>query len=240
VPAFLQFLIFLVPAITGVPDVKTIVHRLETRYRSARTLQATFLERYFEGGRVVRVEAGMAYFRRPGKMRWEYESPEKNLFLVDGKSAWFYVPADHTVTRVPAKDSMDWRTPLVLLVGEMNVSRVCAEIQVARDEKPETPDDAVLQCELRSQRPKHEKQSSPEASGSGGAPGEAVFFEIVKSSGDLVRVLVRNPGGVAVEFRFTNWQTDPPLADSFFRFRAPSGVAIVNGELPAGNGGINP
>jgi len=91
--------------VTSAPDVKTIVHRLETRYRSARTLQATFLERYTENGRVVRIEAGIAYFRRPGKMRWEYEAPEKNLFLVDGKSAWFYVPADHTVTRVPAKES---------------------------------------------------------------------------------------------------------------------------------------
>jgi outer membrane lipoprotein carrier protein len=239
-PAFLRLLIFLIPAVTGAPDAKTIVHRLETRYRSARTLQAAFLERYSEGGRVIRVEAGIAYFRRPGKMRWEYESPEKNLFLVDGKSAWFYVPADHTVTRVPAKDSTDWRTPLVLLAGEMNVSRVCAEIQLARDEKPEAPDNAVLHCELRGQRPNQEKQDSPEASGSRGEPGEAVFFEIVKSSGDLVRVLVKNPGGVAVEFHFTNWQTDPPLADSFFRFRVPSGVAIVNGELPPGNGGINP
>jgi outer membrane lipoprotein carrier protein len=239
-PAFLQLLIFLLPTITPGPDAKTIVHRLETRYRSARTLHATFLERYFESGRVIRTEAGIAYFRRPGKMRWEYQSPEKNLFLVDGKSAWFYVPADHTVTRVPAKDSTDWRTPLALLAGEMNVSRVCAQIQLARDEQPESTDNAVLYCELRGQRPNHEKQDSPGASGNSGEPGETVFFEIVKSSGDLVRVLIRNPGGVAIEFRFTNWLTDPPLADSLFRFQAPSGVAIVNGELPSGNAEVNP
>jgi len=86
---------------------QNIVTRLEARYRSARTLQAAFLERYTENGRGLRTEAGVVYFRRPGKMRWEYQSPEKNLFLVDGKSAWFYVPADHTVTRVPAKQSTD-------------------------------------------------------------------------------------------------------------------------------------
>jgi outer membrane lipoprotein carrier protein len=239
-PAFLNLLIFLLPAITGTANAKTIVHLLETRYRSARTLEAAFLERYSEGGRVVRVEAGMAYFRRPGKMRWEYQTPEKNLFLVDGKSAWFYVPADHTVTRVPAKDSTDWRTPLALLAGEMNVSRVCAGIQFASEEKPEAPDGAVLQCELRGPQPKHGKQDSPLASGNREEPVEAVFLEIAKNSGDLVRVVVRSPGGVAVEFRFTNWQTDPRLADSFFQFRVPSGVAIVNGEVPAGGGGINP
>src|SRR6195256_4201554 len=148
-PACFHLLILLLSTVVSAPDVKAIVHRVETKYRSAGTLQATFLERYTENGRVVRVEAGIAYFRRPGKMRWEYQTPEKNLFLVDGKSAWFYVPADHTVTRVPAKDSTDWRTPLALLAGEMNVSRVCAGIQFASEENPEAPDGAVLQCELR-------------------------------------------------------------------------------------------
>src|SRR5712664_2275190 len=145
----LHSLIFLFLIVTGAPDVQTIVKRLETKYRSARTLQATFLERYTENGRVVRMEAGIAYFRRPGKMRWEYESPEKNLFLVDGKSAWFYVPADHTVTRVPAKQSTDWRTPLALLAGEMKISRLCARIISSAKEKPEAAGNVVLACELR-------------------------------------------------------------------------------------------
>src|SRR5260370_7405686 len=134
--ACFHFLMLLLSSVVSAPDVKTIVHRVETKYRSARTLQATFLERYFENGRVVRTEAGVAYFHRPGKMRWEYQSPEKNLFLVDGKSTWFYVPADHTVTRVPAKDSSDWRTPLALLAGEMKISRLFARIISSAKEKP--------------------------------------------------------------------------------------------------------
>src|SRR6266446_1440176 len=155
-----QPLFLLLLLVTTATDVKNIVHRLETRYHSARTLQATFLERYVENGRVVRTEAGIAYFRRPGKMRWEYQSPEKNLFLVDGKWAWFYVPADHTVTRVPAKESTDWRTPLALLAGEMKVSRVCARIEPAINEKPESPDHVVLFCELRSAGSETHRQSS--------------------------------------------------------------------------------
>src|SRR5260370_23272594 len=136
----------------GFGGMQDVVTRLGARYRSSRTLQAAFLERYTENGRVLRAESGIAYFRRPGKMRWEYESPEKNLFLVDGKSAWFYVPADHTLTRVPAKQSTDWRTPLALLAGEMNVSRVCARIEPAIAEKPESPDHRVLFCKARGAR----------------------------------------------------------------------------------------
>lgn len=224
------FYLFL-PAI-NTPDVKAAVLRLESRYRSAKTLQAAFLERYTENGRAVRVEAGIAYFRRPGKMRWEYESPEKNLFLVDGKNAWFYVPADHTVTRVPAKESADWRTPFALLAGEMKVSRICAKVDAASDEKPETSDNIVLRCELRGVP--HPKQGEQDTTLPSPNIVETVFFEIGKNSGELVRVLVREPGGLQLEFHFKDWQADPPVADSLFHFTVPMGVAIVNGGLPGG------
>jgi len=223
-------------ALTG----KDIVTRFESRYRSARTLQATFLERYMENDRVVRVEAGTAYFRRPGKMRWEYEAPERNLFLVDGKTAWFYVPADHTATRVPAKMSADWRTPMALLAGAMKVSRVCGRVQLAAQEKTESPGNMILYCEVRGADAKSQKSDSPRASARNGEAAEAVFFEIVKNTGDLVRVIVRDPGGVSIEFHFSNWKTDPLVSDALFRFTAPPGVAIVNGELPAGSSAVNP
>src|SRR6267143_575266 len=215
-------------------DVTPLVSRFESRYRAAHTLQATFLERYSENGHVVRVEAGRAFFRRSGKMRWEYESPEKNLFLVDGKSAWFYVPADHTVFRVPAKESTDWRTPLALLAGEVKVSRVCARIEPALDEPAGSPDNAVLYCRLRgtiSARSKPEDSHEPNHAGTA---GEAAFFEIVRATGELVGIRVQDSGGVAIDFQFANWQTDPRLADALFRFDPPRGTAIVDGgsELP--------
>jgi outer membrane lipoprotein carrier protein len=232
----LYFLLFLLLTVNAPIEVKLLVQRVEAKYRSARTLQATFLERYTENGRVVRVEAGTAYFRRPGKMRWEYQSPEKNLFLVDGKSAWFYVPADHTVTRVPAKESADWRTPLALLAGEMKMSRICERILPSTDELPEIQENVVLSCELRGSATG--KQGSEQLPAQGGASAKSVFFEVAKNSGILVRISVRDPGGVGVEFHFADWQFDPPVGDALFRFVAPPGVAIVNGELSASDAGV--
>jgi outer membrane lipoprotein carrier protein len=215
------------------PDSKSIAAKLEARYRGAHTLQATFLERYSESGQVVRSEAGVAYFRRPGKMRWEYESPEKNLFMVDGKMAWFYVPADHTVTRAPAKQSTDWRTPLALLAGEMKLSRVCARVESTTAEKPDTVGNAILYCPLRG-----EAGTSPNAAGAAADTPEAssdqsIYLEVAPDTGNLARVLVREKGGVVVEFKFADWRFDPPLADSFFRFDVPPGVAIVNADSSA-------
>jgi outer membrane lipoprotein carrier protein len=221
------------------------IRRMEHRYKAAKTLQATFLERYTENDRTVRVESGVAYFRRPGKMRWEYAAPESNLFLIDGKMAWFYVPADHTVTRVPAKQSTDWRTPLALLAGETKVSRVCARVELAPDQPPEKPGDAVFTCTLRgSAESKTQTANKNAKSGevsklTSHAPEnndqeDTVLLEIARESGELVRIVVRNKGGVGIEFHFANWVDNPPIAEALFHFEPPKGVAIVNAELPAG------
>ena len=232
---YVPALVLVLLTFIGSTDSKVVVTRLEARYRPAKTLQASFLERYTDNGRLVRVEAGTAYFRRPGKMRWEYEAPEKNLFLVDGKAVWFYVPADHSVTRVPVSESADWRTPLALLASRMKVSRVCERVADALDEKPENPEHAMLYCELRAAGSKSPKGAAGESLSQKPSNSEAVFFEIDTKSGDLVRVLVRDPGGIGIEFSFANWRMDPPVADSLFHFDVPKGVAIVNGELPLGS-----
>jgi outer membrane lipoprotein carrier protein len=220
------------------------IRRMEHRYRAAKTLQATFLERYTENERTVRVESGVAYFRRPGKMRWEYAAPENNLFLIDGKMAWFYVPADHTVTRVPAKQSTDWRTPLALLAGETKVSRVCARVELAPDQAPEKAGDAVFNCTLRGSVDSKKTRSAKKNGTTGevanltnAVPGQGeqedtVLLEIGCESGELVRIVVRNKGGVGIEFQFANWMDDPPIAEALFHFEPPKGVAIINAELP--------
>ena len=214
-----------------------LLHQFENKYRKAASLEATFLESYTESGRVLRTESGTAYFRRPGKMRWEYEAPEKNLFLVDGKSAWFYVPLDHTVTRVPAKQSDDWRTPLALLAGQMKLSRICARVDFALDEKPEKDGDVVLSCLLKGSESKFDQTARNDAVR---VKKDVVILEFNQDSCELVRILVRGSGGVDLEFKFKDWKFDPAVPDSFFRFVVPSGVAIVNGELSASNGGVNP
>jgi outer membrane lipoprotein carrier protein len=214
------------------PSVSTLVHRFESAYRSSRTLQANFLETYFDSGKVLRSEAGVAYFAKPGKMRWEYESPEPNLYLVDGKWSWFYVPADHTVTRTRAKQSSDSRTPLALLAGEMKVSRVCKSVTLDSSSSPVQAQGVVLRCDLRGS-----DDTVPGASSTQNiaptAHGPYALFELNPHSGELLRILVVDSGGVQVEFRFSNWQFDPPLQGSKFSFRPARGVAIVDGDFGA-------
>ncbi len=198
--------------------------RFEVRYHSARTLRVQFLEHYSENGKLVRAEAGTAYFRKPGKMRWEYEKPEKNLFLVDGKTAWLYTPADHTATKVPARESEDWRTPFALLAGEMKLSRVCSKVETTTLLLPREAGDSTLECRL--------KGAEIARTGNPDDAPPRVYFE-VSSKGELVRLVVRAAGGIETDFQFKNWEINPPLPESMFQFSAPPGVVIVDGLLPS-------
>ena len=207
-----------------------ILRAVEAKYRKATRLQATFLERYFENGSLIRAESGVAYFRKPGKMRWEYQSPEKNLFLVDGKNAWFYTPVDHTATRIPARQSDDWRTPLALLAGEGKLSRVCDRVLPAKiPTLPETNLSAAtgtgFECIL--------KDSTQTVTGdSRGETATRVYLEI-SYKGELSRVLIQASGSLQTEFRFKDWEVNPALAEAMFRFSPPPGVVIVDGLLPS-------
>jgi outer membrane lipoprotein-sorting protein len=214
---------------------KSIAHLLEQHYRNARTLRAVFLQRYSEGPRDAHIESGTVFFRHPGQMRWEYDSPEQKLFIVDGKTVWFYVPYDHTVTKAPVKESSDWRTPLALLTGKVELSRLCSRVDLT-DQKGVPATHVILRC-----FPKREKKT-PSAHEAGpsqpatGLPGDVDFTEVLlevdKSSGELARIEIRQPGGIELEYRFGNWQEDIPLPDAMFHFQVPVGVAIVDAAPP--------
>jgi outer membrane lipoprotein-sorting protein len=113
-------------------------------------------------------------------------------------------------------------------------------VQTANDEKSENPGDVVLRCVLRGAGKQSQDTTSAEVKKPAEEVGESVLIEIVEKTGELVRITVRDPGGIGIEFHFTDWLADPPVDDSFFHFHVPAGVAIVNGELPAGHGGVNP
>ena len=93
-------------------------------------MKGIFLQRYTDrnGGGVP--EPGTVYFSRSDRMRWEYESPKQELCLVDGTNVWFYVPAGRAASCAELKESCNWRTPLALLTGKTDLSKLCRDIQI--------------------------------------------------------------------------------------------------------------
>src|SRR3989442_15854571 len=58
---------------------------------------------------------------RPRMMRWEYKNPEDKLFVSDGKTVYYYVPADRQVNKEAVKETFDDRMPLMFLLGRSNL-----------------------------------------------------------------------------------------------------------------------
>jgi outer membrane lipoprotein carrier protein len=209
-------------------DAHSVARALESNYRHARTLKAEFFERYSDGSGGVSAESGVVYFSRPGRMRWEYESPEQKLFLVDGKNAWFYIPVDHTASRAKIRESSDWRTPLALLAGKTDLSKLCRQIEltspesaVGKDSTVQSTDgDSVLRC-------------IPRGSDEEGSAAPDVLLE-VDPEGWLTRIVIHQAGNAQTEFRFGNWAENLPIPEAKFHFQPPPGVAIVDEESLAG------
>jgi outer membrane lipoprotein carrier protein len=206
-------------------DAASIQRALESRYQRARTLKAAFYERYADGNGGVAAESGTVYFSRPGRMRWEYESPAQKLFIVDGTNVWFYVPEDRVVSRAKRKDSDDWRTPLALLTGKAHLSKLCRSVAIAaplptaestsgRNQAPLAAGDTVLRC-----IPRDDSAASDSLRG--------VLLE-TDSESRLVRVVIREPGNAETEFRFGNWEENIAIPEAKFHFQPPPGVAVVD------------
>lgn len=199
----------------GRESAQKAARALEAHYRHAKTLEAIFLESYRGGDDDLRVESGTVYFRRPGLMRWDYESPQKKLFLIDGRMAWFYVPASHTASRAAVRQSADWRTPFALLTGKANLHDLCGRVTLV-----------------------------PNPGGPGAPPAEHVVLDCAPKKREgfldaqleldqldrIVRVVVRQPGDIETEVRFARWKENLPLPESLFQFQPPPGVAVVNQE----------
>ena len=215
-------------------DAKSAVRALESRYEHARTLKASFFERYSDGKGAVQSESGTVYFSRPGRMRWDYESPEQKLFLVDGTNVWFYVPADRTVSRAKMKESSDWRTPIALLVGKADLSRLCRSIDIAdptstAGEEPEgstVAGSATPSCGAR-----HE--GAPAIPQTRADSLREVLLE-TDSQARLVRVVLREAGNIETEFRFGNWEENISIPEAQFHFQPPPGVTVVDEATIAG------
>jgi outer membrane lipoprotein carrier protein len=231
--SFVVAVVAMAALVVPVTDAKGAVRALESRYAHAHTLKASFFERYSDGKGAVQSESGTVYFSRPGRMRWDYESPEQKLFLVDGTNVWFYVPADRTVSRAKMKESSDWRTPIALLVGKADLSRLCRSIEIVApasnaggkpEDHPLQDDDTVLHC-----TPRKGTGDSDDATGS----LREVLLE-TDTQARLVRVVLREAGSIETEFRFGNWEENIPIPETQFHFQPPPGVTVVDEATLAG------
>lgn len=189
------------------PLALSIVKRIEERQARTGDLTARFVQVYRSGplGREV-TERGVVSIKRPGRMLWEYKDPEKKTFVADGKSFYFYVPADRQV--VVREQGGEHSIPSLFLSGKGDLQAQFA----AQMDTP--PAEGLLRLRLTPRKPE---------------PDIERITVDVEPSGQVRQIEVEDAQGNRSRFRFDDIRENVGLPDRIFRFDVPPGVEVIQG-----------
>jgi outer membrane lipoprotein carrier protein len=172
---------------------------LETNRSARGVFTQTVIAR---SGRKPQQSAGIFALQRPGKFRWSYEKPYKQLLVSDGNKLWSYDP-DLNQVAVKKLGMAFGASPAALLAGQ------------DLDKHFELKDGGAADgIEFVEAMPRG-GDASFERVKIGFAASQPVSMEILDSFGQ-VTVL-----------RFTGFETNPVLPAVLFRFVAPAGADVV-------------
>ncbi|MCP1726735.1 outer membrane lipoprotein carrier protein [Natronospira proteinivora] len=177
--------------------LKQALDRLET-------LQAGFEQTVLDSEFTVdEVSSGTFAIKRPGRFRWDYQTPFEQLIISDGEEMWIYEP-DMEQASVQPMDETLATSPAMLLTGRGDL-----------EDSFRIEDDGV-QGELHWFRLTPRVQDSE--------------FEVVRIAlGDETVELMelRDNLGQTTRIEFHSIQHNPDLDDSLFQFTPPDGVDVI-------------
>ncbi len=198
------WLILLAFLLGGPATAATGPERLKVYLRGLRSLVSDFRQITLnaDGGRMVE-SRGTLYLRRPGKFRWEYKRPVKQVIVADGKRVWLHdLELDQVSHQSQAKCLSG--TPVQLLVTEGPVDR---HFKVT----PWTAGDDREWVELR-----------PKAKDT-----QVVRIRIGFIGKRLDTLVMEDSFGQLTRFVFTGTKRNPELDQDLFRFDASAIVDFL-------------
>jgi outer membrane lipoprotein carrier protein len=186
------------------PNLNAILMRLQQRYDCSRSLQANFDETLSSPGGMTRTRKGTVYFKKVGRMRWEFAAPSEGTVVSDGKTVFDYEKDLNQVVELPVSKALK-SSATAFLLGLGNIRK---DFKVALPPKP--PADGLVHVILT---PK------------GG--GDTMDLGLDPKTYDIVNFKLTNQVGSVTDLRFSDIRTNIALDDSLFRFKVPEGADIV-------------
>ena len=187
--------------------LEQILDRLENHYTD-KSFQADFIqESTIKAMDIVDYASGKVFVRYPGKMRWEYEKPEKQVIITDGRKLWIYRPADNQV--------MTGSAPAFFSDGKG--ASFLSDIRLIRRKFKITlqnsKEDFFYELRLR---PLEKTLDVAD-----------IQLTVTKLSFTVVRIVTYNSYGDENRIEFTNHEFNVKLDDSLFSFDIPPGADVV-------------
>jgi outer membrane lipoprotein carrier protein len=193
------------------PTLDEVVSALEQAQRRVTDLKAPFRQAAHNKALNQTIDArGTLYLKKPGKLRWEYQTPTPQEIVSDGTRLWIYTPELKQVNVSAAPAAL--AGPAGSFLHGLGQVREHFE---ARFLNPAQPTDAegLVVLDLAPKRPQ---------------PLLARLILSVDPKSWLVRqAVVHDELGNTVTVRFGETVVNSGLADSLFVFVPPPGVAVV-------------
>lgn len=199
--------------------VSEVLDRVEARYASS-DCQAVFSqESTLKAMGVTDTANGKVYFKKPDMMRWDYEAPERQTIVTDGKTLWMYRPDEAQVAVGRAADYFGGGEGLSFL----------SDITILRSQFQVCFADSTLE---RARYDQYLLKLTPNVPRSNLS---CLYLWISKNTFDIVRSKVVNPFGDTTIITFDNIQFNQNLKSSFFVFEIPKRTEVV--EMSEGEAG---
>ena len=201
----------------GCPDAATIVKKLQERYDETRAFRAEFRQET----RIASVGAsdvaeGTVVFKKPGKMRWDFQTPQVQQIVSDGTTLWIHQPTQSQVLKMPFRGGFVSTTPVSFLLG---VGKITDEFRPQAD--PRGCSATRLYVGLAA-------KNTEESLG-------GLAFGVDRASFDIVEAAVTDPIGNVTTLTFTNVARNVDVPDATFQFVVPPGVDVITppgGAMP--------
>jgi outer membrane lipoprotein carrier protein len=194
------------PALAASSDLDNLLKKIETRYNQAGSLKLVFSETYAGIQRPVQTESGVLYLRKPGRMRWDYTSPQGKVFLSDGKEVFEYTPGDQQAIKSKLKQTEDMRAPLAFLLGKLDFKKEFKSFKT----KPDANGTWIVA------EPKSDNLAYTE-----------VEF-LASPEGEIRQVRFTLQDTSKMSLAFSNEELNVPIVASIFNFHPPPGVQVID------------
>ena len=192
-------------------DPSELAAAVQRKYDHIRDFSADFVHTY-QGGVLKKrlTEGGRVFIKKPGKMRWEYRTPEEKLFVSDALKLYSYIPADKQVVVSPVPPDDQATTPLLFLAGKVDVRRDFTP-SVASMPAGLPAGIRVVKLVPRSAQPDY----------------DWLILAVDPGSLALKSLITSDAQGGTSTFTFANLKENTGISDKAFEFRIPRGVAVV-------------
>ncbi len=158
---------------------------------------------------ITETASGKAWFSHPGRMRWQYLTPDHHEIITNGQRVWIFRPQEKQVMTGDAQGFFQAGAGGTFL-SDISLIRKNHRISVHKT------DPTWVELKLKAQPPKVEDSQAI----------SSIIIRVSRKSHEITRVTTVNPHGDATLFEFSQIRFTP-LEPAQFEFTIPEGTSII-------------